>query len=111
MNTYPATPAPRLGTKESTISPLLKSTTDANYIKVRRLATKSRKKFELKYSPILEDEYNVLETFFLENQGVPFTFIHPISGVAYTCTFTQDELTKEFITNKTFGTEVRIEEV
>jgi hypothetical protein len=92
MPTYPTTPIPSVGTKDATVIPIIKSEAEGNYIRVRRRATRKRETLELKYSKMTYEDYDTLRTFFIENQGTAFTFVHPVSSAEYTVVFTMDKL-------------------
>lgn len=111
MNTFPTDPKPRIGSKDTTIIPIVKSESDGNYTRVRRIATRSREKFELNYNVITFSEFDILKSFFVANQGFPFTFTHPATSVAYTCIFSQEELEKNYIDSKFINTKIILEEV
>jgi hypothetical protein len=108
---YPENPIPSLGSSSQLYIPLIKSESDGNYPKVRRKTTKARKKFELDYKNILHSEFQVLEDFFVANQGLSFDFTEPLSGTIYTCVFMQDELDKSYDTVNTVSTTIKLEEV
>jgi hypothetical protein len=109
METFPTEPHPRVGSKESTVNPIIKSESDGNYTKTRRITTKSRKKFELNYNALTMPEYQILEDFFNANQGMPFLFTAPNSTV-YECIFVQDELPKDYVNSFVVNTSIKIEE-
>ena len=111
MANFPTAPCPRVGTKETTVIPIVKSESEGNYTKVRRVATRSRKKFELKYNALTLSEFQILETFFIDNQGSSFTFTHPSTAVEYECIFNQSELKKDFTDTKIVNTDIVLEEV
>lgn len=111
MATFPTNIIPQLGTKDDTYLPVIRVESERGYPKTRRLNTKSRFKSELMFNAITLTEFNTLETFFIANQGIPFTYIHPITAVSYDCTFMQDSLTKRFITPDIVSTKIMIEEV
>jgi|LGVF01.2.fsa_nt_gb hypothetical protein len=96
MNTYPTTPTPRIGSKDTKIIPIVKSESEGNYTKVRRVTTKARMKFNLKYNTITSDEFNTLDAFFEANQGIAFIFVHPVTSISYNCIFNQSELGKNY---------------
>jgi len=111
MNTFPLTPCPRVGSKQTTILPIIKSESEGNYTKVRKIATRDRKKFELKYTTITHGEFAILESFFLANQGMMFEFTNQATDEVYTCIFTQSELPCNYKTPIHIDTDIILEEV
>ncbi len=111
MNTFPAAVCPRMATKETTLLPIIKVESDANYTKVRRVSTRAREKFELAFSTITETEFATLKAFFIANQGLPFIFVHPNSAISYTCVFNQSELKKTYFSKLLVSTQMVLEEV
>lgn len=114
MATYPTTiVAPNKGTSEEDYIPLIRTESDGNYPKTRRIATKSRKKFRLSYTNMTLADYTTLQTFFIANQGLSFTFTNPTDSISYDCIFAQDSLVKTYqhdVTNL-ISTQVSLEEV
>lgn len=92
MAIYPTTPIPSIGSKSAYIIPIVKSEADGNYIRVRRRSTRKRESFELKYSLMSYEEYAVLEEFFDTNQGLSFTWTHPVTSAEHTVVFMMDRL-------------------
>lgn len=111
MNTFPTVPCPRMGSMDTTILPIIKTESEGNYTRVRRTATRSREKFELDFSTIKLTEFNVLKAFFLANQGLPFTFVHPDTAVSYTCILNQSELKKKRFSKNIVSTQMILEEI
>lgn len=94
MASFPTSPIPSVGSKDATIIPIIKTSSDGNYIKVRRKTTRARKTFELTYTNISYTDYATLELFFTTNQGTVFIFTHPVSGTTYNCVFDMDEMSR-----------------
>lgn len=113
MNTYPASPAPSRGTGDSDYLPLIQSESEFNYVKTRRKTTVSRKEFIYTYPNLTLVEYNILNAFFLANQGLEFTFIDPVTAISYTCVFSMDRIGKRYTDNipKLITTKMEFQEV
>ena len=111
MNIFPTNPIPRSGTKQTTIIPIAKSESEGNYSKVRRLVTKERKKFELKFNTLTHAEYSILETFFIYNQGLVFEFTNQVTDITHNCIFSQSELLATYVNSLHINVDIIIEEV
>lgn len=111
MNSFPSELIPTIDSSSETYIPTLKSESDGNYPKVRRLVTKSREKFNLKFTNITIEKFNTLNAFFIANQGLSILYTSPDNGATYTCVFMQDELKKRHKSQNIVSTELRMEEV
>jgi hypothetical protein len=92
MAYYPSTPIPSVGSKDSYIIPIIKSEAEGNYVRVRRRATRKRETFELRYTEMRYSDYETLLAFFDANQGMSFTFVHPLTSAEHTVVFGMDKL-------------------
>lgn len=95
MATWPSIAEPMFPIKETTELPTAKSSKEGPYVQYRKKWTKSKKHFQLEWDEmvsLLEADYQILEQFFYENQGVSFTWTHPVTSIVYTVVFDQDSL-------------------
>ena len=93
MRNWPSTlPTPVIGVAEEYYKPALKSEFEANYIQTRKTATRGRRKLPLAWDRMTEAQYQILEAFFDANQGLSFTFTHPLTSVTHTCVFSASSL-------------------
>ncbi|MCE5265670.1 MAG: hypothetical protein LLG97_19350 [Deltaproteobacteria bacterium] len=92
MANWPTLPSPDTGTKEAVYKPQLKLEFEANYIQSAPRATRHRRRFPLTWELMTEAEYQILEAFFLANQGGSFTYTHPIRSTSHTCVFSADSI-------------------
>ena len=93
MAVYPSSPCPRIGASEFTKKyNVVKTNFEANYLQVRKATTRARMMFTLDYSDITKDEFNTLQTFFDNNIGTIFNYVHTEDGLTYQVTFGQDSI-------------------
>lgn len=109
MATLPITPT--MDTMSEDYRPLIKTETDGNYPRVRPIATRSRKKFDLKFTNITKDNYDTLKTFFDANQGIPFDFTYPTDNITYSVISVQDSLPLRQKSTNIVSTQWRVEEL
>ena len=93
MAVFPSTPIPRYGSNRGKKLNSIRTESEAGYGQTRRQFTKHRVMYELSYDNITNAEYNILEAFFLANQGTIFTFTHPKEASAVDVMFAHDEIT------------------
>ena len=92
MAAFPSIANPSRGLEEETYLPQIKSEFEANYVQVRKSATRDRSKWNLVWNVLSETDYQTLLTFFKANQGLSFTWTHPVSLATYTCVFSTSSL-------------------
>lgn len=100
MAAWPDIAEPMFPVKESTEFPTIKTEMDGAYIHLRRKWTKSKKVFQLEWNEkvsMKETDYQILRQFFLEQQGLDFTWTHPATNVIYIVLFNQDSLDSDII--------------
>lgn len=107
----PLAPAPSLGTGDKVSINITKTAFENNNLAVRRTSTRSRKSFSLEYSAITLDEFNIIQTHFLDNVGSIFTFVHPVEGTSYNVTYSSGELDKTFISYNIVSTKIQLESI
>ena len=97
MNTYPTTPCPDVGLEIQVIKPTTRVIYEAGYTSTRKKYTSGRLLFSLSYTNISVEDFKRLLTFFIENQGIPFKYIHNDAGktTEYKVVFTVNELPEE----------------
>ena len=97
MVTWPSITAPDQGTEEEYYKPQIKIEFEANYVQTRAQATRARHAWpSLGWSTLPESEFQLLESFFLANQGNSFTWTHPVTSVAYVCVFSSNYIKNKF---------------
>lgn len=110
MANFPSLGNPRNGMKVSNVNKVLTSEFQGNYKQKRKGSTRTRKMFDCNY--ILETaDYNLLETFFNDNVGLSFVFIHPINSTTHECTFVNDTLEATYTTSDLVDINIQLEEV
>jgi len=92
MATWPAISEPDYGLSEELYFPIVRTEFDSNYIHVRKRTTRARRRWDLSWNNLTDNDYDLLETFFLANQGVAFTWTHPLSLINYTVVFSGNSL-------------------
>ena len=97
--------------KETTSRPVTKSQYDGGYTVRRPKYTRQIKTFSLGYSALTVAEASELETFIMDNQGLSFTFFHPITNTIYEVINTTDEIEINFVTPQYRSTSIVLQEV
>jgi len=92
MSAFPSIANPSRGLEEVVYLPKIKTEFENNYVQTRKTATRDRSKWTLVWNTLSETDYQSLLTFFKANQGLSFTWTHPVSLSVYTCVFSSDEL-------------------
>ena len=109
---YPGTPRFIFDGEITTKKGALRSESEGGYTMSRPRSTKSKKSFTLNYSAIKNEDYAILEEFFVTNQGSNFTFTHPIDlNKSYTVIFNMDELKAKPVSAGRCSTTVELKEV
>jgi len=94
-NTWPTIAEPIYPIKEKTLFPVVRTDKEAPYMQARKRWTSSKKIWTLTWDEkvsLTETDYQTLETFFLANQGLAFSWTHYATNVTYTVMFDQDDL-------------------
>ena len=111
-NSWPAIATCSVGAEEELYFPQIKQEFEANYVQSRKKATRNRKRWQLSWSAMTETDYQLLQAFFVANQGASFTWTHPTSGTNYTCIFSGDSIkSKIYTTNLRTDVQCPIEEL
>ncbi|HSV27247.1 MAG TPA: hypothetical protein VLH60_05080 [Sedimentisphaerales bacterium] len=90
-------PPPSQGVEEELYRPQIRAEFEANYIQTRPRASRGRRRFPLSWKIMSEDDYRMLETFFLTNQGASFEYTHPITANKHTCVFAGDSISARWM--------------
>lgn len=101
---------PRYGVKESTIGKTVKAEFDGNYVQQRPKTTRTRKKFEIEYL-LTQSEFNTFDTFFKDNLGYSFSFVHPSTLATYTVRFGTDSIDATYLYDDLIKISVVLEEL
>ena len=100
MAVWPSIAEPIFPIREVTLFPAYSTEKEGPYVQQRRKWSKAKKVFLLEWDEkcaLTEADYQLLETFFLDNQGLAFTWTHVATAVSYTVMFIQDSLDSEII--------------
>jgi hypothetical protein len=113
MNAWPSSslPAPDEGVEEEFYKPQIRNEKEANYIQVRPRSTRGRRIFPLTWARMTEANYQTLESFFIANQGLVFTYTHPVTNVTHNCVFSADSVKAKWKAGWRTGIQCPIEEV
>ncbi len=92
MNTFPITKKPSLGQySESIYKPAIKHEFESNYVMSRPRSSRATRKFKMGWIDLSTTEMNILEQFFIENQGNEFQYTNPF-GQTFVVYFGSDNL-------------------
>ena len=91
MAAFPDIPV-TIGSQSSLYIPIVQTESEGNYLRVRRKTTRSRRIFTLDFKEISYTDYALIEAFFEANQGISFTWTHPVTSIEYDLVFMQDTL-------------------
>ena len=86
-------------TKKILIKEAIRSESEGGYGRTRAKYTKPRYQFDLDYIAISESDFETIESYFLSNQGMTFSFVYPRDSQTYTCMFNQDSIGAEYISS------------
>lgn len=111
MANWPSISPPDYGLSEDFYKPQVRTEFEGNYVQSRPRSTRAVHRWSLKWSALLESEFQTLKTFFDTNQGTSFTWTHPLTSVSYSCRFSTDTLTSRIVVNDYREVECSIEEV
>lgn len=96
---------------EDNIKPILKVQFQGGYEQRRAKNTRVIKKFHLGFSSLTIDEAKELEDFIISNQGLSFTFTHPLTKDNYEVVHEGDVISFSFVSAKFRSTELVLKEV
>ncbi len=114
MAVWPSIAEPIFPIREVTLFPAYSTEKEGPYVQQRRKWSKAKKVFSLEWDEkcaLTETDYQLLETFFLNNQGLAFTWTHVATGTSYTVMFNQDELDSQIVFPGYRSLSVQIREV
>ena len=98
--------------EEKKIKPISKSSYDGGYTQRVAKFTRVLNEFSFTHENLTVIEKTELDLFFTTNQGLSFSFVHPLTGNTFECSFEFDELS--FVYDKimkTYSTKIAIKEV
>lgn len=110
MIAFPNIQNPSYPLKESFRKEQIKSSFEAGYVQSRSKFTVGRYEWELNWAALPESSYQVLRTFFEDNVGNVFDWIHPSSSVLYRVRFSTDTLDSEITVNSLRKVKLILEE-
>ena len=111
MPSWPSIANPSNGLEEEVFLPQIKDEFEANYVQSRREVSSAKSRWPLSWSIMTEAHYQLLKTFFIANQGSTFSWTHPLSGVTYTCRFSNNSLKSKMKGQYRIEVQCPIEEV
>lgn len=74
---------PDVGFREEVYKPQIKNDFESGHVQSRGRSTVAKRRWTLTFTLLPIDEYNLIETHFLANQGGVFEWDHPISAITY----------------------------
>lgn len=107
---WPSIAKPDFPMEEERSFPVLRSEFESGAVQTRLRFSKKRLIANLSWAAMTEANYGTLETFFDANQGLTFTWTHPVTSVAYTMRFKGDSLQSSHIANGRRTVTVGLEE-
>jgi hypothetical protein len=111
MANWPSISNPGYPLKEEIYKPQIRQEFEANYVQSRPRSTRALMRFQMTWENMTEADWQTLSAFFRTTQGNFFTWVHPVSGVSYTCRFTSDTLESDLKENDRRKVTTQIEEV
>ena len=97
MATFPDITAPSYGLEEETYRPQIRTEFENGAVQSRPRFTGTKKRWpNLSWAVLEESEFQTLEAFFIANQGLTFTWTHPVTSAVYTCRFSKGHPEKLF---------------
>ena len=97
--------------EEKVIKPIVKSSFNSGYEQTRPRYTRKTKEFTLDFVALTFSNADLLETFIMDNQGLNFNFVHPISGVNYIVRHNNDDITFKYPSPTRKSTKIVLKEV
>jgi hypothetical protein len=110
MAVWPNISASDYGLDEEYYKPQIRTEFEGNYVQSRAKSTRARNRWALHWLYMTEAEFQTLKTFFNTNQGLSFTWVHPVTSVSYSCFFSVDSLKSKININGYREVDVMIEE-
>lgn len=110
MNTWPAIAKPVAPMGEDIVYPQVRTPFENGAVQSRSQWSRARRRFTLRWDAMSPADYLLLDAFFLANQGLTFTWTHPVSSTAYTVRFQEDALKSEVVTMDRRRVELILEE-
>lgn len=113
MTAFPSTIAKPLirGFKETVTKPVYKTESEAGYAQTRPKGFLPHRKWEMEWSAMSSTDYSALYTFFVENNGLIFTWTNPLDSVTYNVRFSQESLSRNMLTKERAEVSITLEEV
>ncbi len=108
---YPAIHNPTFPLRESFFKPKVRTEFENGTVQSRARFTRGKWRFGLKYDKIDPVDYETLREFFNVRGGESFRFVHPLTGKAYTCIFSDDVFEGNLVEGNWYDVTVNIEEV
>jgi len=97
--------------KETSTKKVLCVSYEGGYKQKRPQYTRKTKTFTLDYQALSIDEANTLEEFIMNNQGLSFIFLHPLSKKTYEVTYQGDSCDINYVSPLYRSMQVVLEEV
>lgn len=97
--------------KETTSKNVFKSTFDTGYTQTRPKYTRQLKSFNFKYVALTLSQKTELENFIMNNQGLSFTYTHPITLDIYNVYNDSESIEFTFVNPSYYATEITLKEV
>ncbi len=98
--------------EEKTIKPVLISSYNSGYSQKTAKYTRKISSFTFSHENLTLAEKVELDTFFTTNQGLSFSFVHPLTDDIYEVNFEMDEINFSYDkVMKTYSTKIAIKEV
>jgi hypothetical protein len=108
---YPVVPGLTFPLRESYYKPKVRTEFENGMVQSRARFTRGKRRFGLKYDKIDPNDYETLRAFFDARGGESFRFLHPLTGKAYTCIFSDDDFEGSLVEGNWYDLSVNIEEV
>lgn len=84
---------------------------EANYVQSRLRGTRETRRWSLTWNAMTSADYVSLQTFFVTNQSISFTWTNPVTSVSYDCRFLDDSLKGRIVPTGIINLTVNIGEV
>lgn len=98
--------------EEKKIKPTSKSSYDGGYTQRVAKFTRALNEFSFTHENLELNEKEQLELFFETNQGLSFSFIHPLNNNTFEVSFEMDEISFSYDkVMKTYSTKITLQEV
>lgn len=110
MNTWPAIANPVAPMGEEIVYPQVRTTFENGSVQSRSQWSRARRRFTLRWPAMSPAHWLLLDAFFLANQGLTFTWTHPVTATSYTVRFQDDALKSDVITMDRRSVELVLEE-